>query len=210
MSTSLAWQIVVPIKDADRAKSRLQPPEGTTRGDLARAMAADTLAAVCATVPPDQVVVVTSDAGARQTAHALGARTVADPGSGLDEAVRAGLLQCALRPGPVGVLLGDLPALRPADLRAALAECARHTSAVVPDHIGTGTVLLTSTAPPLRPAFGPGSAARHAEHATTLDLHLPHLRQDVDHTGDLDAVLLLGVGPATRSALRGAGVGSAS
>lgn len=201
VSTPLTWQIVVPIKDASGAKSRLRPPAGVSRERLAEAMAADTLAAVCGTVPAEQVVVVTSDAAAREVAARLHARVLADPGDGLDAAVRAGLRLCATKPGPVAVLLGDLPALRPQDLRAALEVSARHTRAVVPDHEGTGTVLLTSTAPALRPAFGPGSAARHGEHATTVDLDLPHLRQDVDTAADLAAAERLGLGPATWSAV---------
>ncbi len=205
VSTPLPWQVVVPVKHVGTAKSRLEPPPGVRRADLAQAMARDTLASVCAAVGPGSVVVVTSDRQAQVTAHSWGARVVPDPDEGLDGAVAAGLSVCrAHRPGgPVAVLLGDVPALRPEDLTQALQECARHPRAVVPDHAGTGTVLLTTTGPALEPSYGVGSAARHGRHATRLDLDLPRLRQDVDDHADLERVVALGVGPATRAVLRG-------
>jgi 2-phospho-L-lactate guanylyltransferase len=205
VSTPLPWQVVVPVKHVGAAKSRLDPPAGVVRAYLARAMARDTLDSVCATVGPASVVVVTSDAHARLTAERWGARVVPDPGAGLDAAVSAGLGACREhRPGgPVAVLLGDVPALRPEDLTLALRECARHPRAVVPDHVGTGTVLLTTTGPALEPSYGVGSAARHSRQATLLALDLPRLRQDVDDLTDLQRVVSLGVGPATLAVLRG-------
>lgn len=215
------WRIVVPVKEAGRAKSRLAPPDPLSRPDLARSVARDTLEQVCRALRPTQVTVVTSDPQAREVAERLGASVVGDPGGGLDAAVLAGL-GAAGEPGSsphgaagsgswphgaggtevwLGVLLGDLPALTAAELMTALAECARHTRAVVPDAAGTGTVLLTSTDGPPEPAFGPGSAQRHAQGATLLDLDLPRLRRDVDTWADLSEALALGVGPATRTAL---------
>jgi 2-phospho-L-lactate guanylyltransferase len=106
----------------------------------------------------------------------------------------------------VAVLLGDLPALRPDDLLAALRAAGGHLRAVVPDVEGTGTVLLTARdGASLEPSFGPGSAARHqAAGATRLDLELPHLRTDVDDDRGLAVALALGVGPATAGVLAAA------
>lgn len=205
VSPLLRWQVVLPVKHASDAKTRLRPPTGVSRTDLARAMARDTLTAVCAVLPPDQVVVVTSDDAARDAAVRLGACVLHDPGQGLNAAVRAGLAVCRAN-DPVAVLLGDLPALLPQDLDAALQACARHTRAVVPDRAGTGTVLLTSTGgAPLEPAFGAGSATRHARTATVLELDLPRLRQDVDDAADLDRAVALGLGSATSAVLRASG-----
>ncbi|MBA2696305.1 MAG: 2-phospho-L-lactate guanylyltransferase, partial [Actinobacteria bacterium] len=191
MSAPLPWQVVLPVKHAGTAKTRLVPPAGVSRRELARAMARDTLVTVCRAQAADQVVVVTSDTVAVDLATGLGARVLPDPGQGLDAAVRVGLAAC--RPHlPVAVLLGDLPALLPADLVTALAACARHTRAVVPDHSGAGTVLLTGTDGDVEPAFGVGSAARHARAATRLDLDLPRLRQDVDDAADLQRAVALG------------------
>jgi 2-phospho-L-lactate/phosphoenolpyruvate guanylyltransferase len=203
---ALRWHLVVPVKDAGQAKSRLDTPAPLRRTDLARAVASDTVEAACTAVGADLVTVVTSDAVAAQVARDLGARVVPDPADGLNAAVAAGWEDAPDEPGHrVGwaALLGDLPALRPDDLRAALAECGRHRSAVVPDAEGTGTVLLTSTVAPPVPRFGPGSAARHAgAGAEVLPLDLPRLRRDVDLADDLRVALSLGVGRHTLLAMR--------
>jgi 2-phospho-L-lactate guanylyltransferase len=193
---------------------------------VAWAIARDCLAAVCTTLPPAHVHVVTSDQTVASYAAGLGAVVVPDPGRGLDEAVRAGARSAStaaadrgaswLHPHSRGaardrrsadglaVLLGDLPALRPDDLRSALAAAATHALAVVPDAQGTGTVLLTSLTGHLEPAFGADSAARHAAAGHhRLDLALPRLRTDVDDDRSLAQALALGVGPATLGALTG-------
>lgn len=201
------WRLVVPVKDARLAKSRLAVSSPAVRTELARAMALDTLEAAAAAVGPGSLVVVTSDGPVASTARAWGATVLADPGAGLDAAVRAGLTAGTDRadPGPRGwaVLLGDLPALRARDLRTALDHCARHAAAVVPDASGDGTTLLTSTTGPPEPRFGPGSAHRHARDATVLVLRLPRLRQDVDVAQDLTRAAALGVGRRTRQILVG-------
>lgn len=222
------WSLVVPVQHASRAKSRLDPPHPLSRPDLARAVARDTLEQICRALPPAQVTVVTSDPAATQVARDLGARVVIDPGEGLNDAVRAGLrgagsvvagkaaegtvlagkaVEGATAAGASGsrtgwaVLLGDLPALEPGELRAALAACAAYPAAVVPDADGTGTVLLVTTGNPPHPQFGPGSAARHGRTATRLELDLPGLRRDVDTASDLAAALQLGVGRHTARVL---------
>ena len=224
-----SWRLVVPVKGGAGAKSRLQPPRGVTRAALASAIARDCLTAACAALPEGRVHVVTSDDAMRSYAVRLGAAVVTDPGRGLDEAVRAGLRAAMgaaadhgarwLGPsagprrssGPVpvegvGVLLGDLPALRPSDLEEALTAAAAHPRALVPDADGTGTVLLTAVGAPLEPAFGADSAVRHAAAGhRRLDLDLPRLRTDVDDDEGLRAALALGVGPATLAVLAGPG-----
>lgn len=193
------WHLVVPVKRAVAAKTRLRPPPPLSRPEIARAVARDTLEAVCRAVPASHVTVVTSDDNAQAAARALGAVVVEDPGTGLDAAVRAGL---EAAPGPWrAVLLGDLPALTEEELVAALEACAAYPSAVVPDSQGTGTVLLTATRGRPEPSFGPGSAVRHAGSATLLPLDLPRLRRDVDTWADLGEALALGLGPHTRAAL---------
>ncbi|ANS80632.1 hypothetical protein SGUI_3236 [Serinicoccus hydrothermalis] len=207
------WRLVLPVQRAERAKTRLLAPDGVSRPELARAIALDTLDAVCRALPPERVTVVTDDAGAAGRARELGAVVVPDPGAGLDAAIGRGLEDAARRAGALegadgdlpgggwAVLLGDLPALRPEDLRAALARCGEHERAVVPDAEGQGTVLLTSTRGIPRPQFGAGSAARHAVDATLLELDLPRLRRDVDRVEDLREALRLGVGARTRALL---------
>lgn len=196
--------MVVPVKDRHLGKSRLLPPPGVSRSDLAAALARDTLVAVRAVVG-DGLLVVTSDA---RIAHDVGMPdecVLPDPGSGLDAAVQVGVAEVAgRRPhAAVAVLLGDLPALRPDDLRTALDACAAHVSAVVPDAEGTGTVLLTHRDPTLlTPSFGPGSAARHGRHAVRVEPRLPRLRRDVDDDATLQEATALGLGEWTRRLVR--------
>ena len=159
MTPPVDWHLVVPVKGGATAKSRLHPPPGVGREDLALALATDCLTACCAGMPSGRVLVVTSDERVREVARALGAEVVADPGAGLDAAVLAGRDAVVARSprAAVAVLLGDVPSLRPADLRAALPAAAEHPRAVVPDASGTGTVLLTTlTGADLAPSFGDG------------------------------------------------------
>jgi 2-phospho-L-lactate guanylyltransferase len=117
----------------------------------------------------------------------------------------------AAPPGrPTAVLLGDLPALRPADLSAGLRATARTLAArpqapmaAVPDAEGSGTVLLAArTAAALDPAFGPSSLAEHRRRgAAVVELDDDRLRHDVDTPADLRVALALGVGPRTASQL---------
>ena len=209
MSARADWHLVVPVKGGAAAKSRLHPPTGVAREDLALALASDCLTACSAGMPGGRLLVVTSDQRAAEVAHHAGAGVVPDPGGGLNAAVDAGLgtvVSAAGLQAPVAVLLGDLPALRAADLTTALGAAAAYPLAVVPDAAGGGTVLLTALeAHRLVPRFGAGSAARHeAGGHRRLDLDLARLRTDVDDDTSLAAAVRLGVGAATTAVLDGA------
>jgi 2-phospho-L-lactate guanylyltransferase len=192
--------VVVPVKGGRGAKSRLRAPDGVDRRDLARALALDSVAAAAHAVGAAHVVVVTSDPVVGQAVRQLGTRTLSDPGQGLNEAVRAGV---RLIDGPTAVLLGDVPALRPEDLRAVLTGAAAYERWFVPDTEGTGTVLLGARdAESVEPQFGSGSAARHeAAGHTRLEVDVERLRRDVDDEASLGEVLRLGVGPNTAGLL---------
>ncbi|QHT55338.1 2-phospho-L-lactate guanylyltransferase [Cellulomonas sp. H30R-01] len=190
------WWVVVPVKDADRGKSRLADVLGPgERGRFVRSMALDTLAAAASAELVAGVVLVTPDRVLASWAQRGGAVVVDEPsGGGLDEAVRAGeaVVRARTPDAPVAALLGDLPGLRPADLDTALHLAAAHPRAHVPDAAGTGTTLLTAVAgTTLRPAFGAGSSARHtAAGHVVLDLPVDSsLRHDVDEPADLDTLV---------------------
>jgi len=212
-AAGLRWTLVVPVKDARLGKTRLaEHLDDPGRIALVRAMAADTLAAAGATAKVDRLVVVTGDPEVARLAPAtVGARVdvVAETSPrGLDAAVRTGLDRArALDPGNgVGVLLGDLPALRPDDLAAALDAAAAHVRSFVPDADGTGTTLLLALpGVTVDPCFGPGSARAHADRGhVQLDVPVGStVRRDVDVREDLRAVRLLGPGPRTREVLDG-------
>lgn len=194
-----SWTVVVPVKDLGSAKSRLDAPSGRARAELALAFARDTLAAVLASARVAGVVLVTSEPRMVEVVPD-GVRVVPDPGRGLVAALSAGA--GAVEGGPVALLLGDLPALRPGELDAALTAAADHERAMVPDAEGTGTTLLTAARADLvRPAFGPGSRAAHEGAGHRILEAGPGLRRDVDTADDLAAAVRLGVGPATAAAL---------
>jgi len=186
---------VIPVKPIAFGKSRLGlGPE------LARAIALDTVAAVVACEAVGRVIVVTADAGFRPADVEIVAETAP---VGIDAAVRAGAALAANRPR--AALLGDLPALRPADLAEALALAAAHPRAFVADQEGLGTTLVTAAAGvPLTSAFGSDSARKHRE-LGLVALTVPAgstVAADVDTVEQLARAAALGLGPATRAVMK--------
>ena len=200
------WSLVVPAKRLGAAKTRLRPltggpADGGLHAELVLALLADTVAAARACPAVVDVVVVTDDECAAATVRGLGARTVPDePDRGLNPALAHGAAAAAT--GAVAALSSDLPALRPAELAAALAAASTAPRCFVADAAGTGTTLLTAAGVPLDPRFGGGSAAAHAAAgAVALAGDWPGLRRDVDTAGDLADAVALGVGTATAALL---------
>lgn len=213
----VAVDLVVPVKELRRAKSRLAPAVAGLPGDdadrerahraLALALARDTLAAARSARRVGRLVVVTAEPAERLGPAGEPREVVHDEGEGLNAAVRLGAAHLR-RTGAraVAALQADLPALRPEELDDALARAdALFTggagAAVVADHAGTGTTLLVAApGAVLRPRFGPGSAGAHtAGGAIALDGDWPGLRGDVDTVADLARARALGTGPATRA-----------
>lgn len=200
-----AWTVVVPVKRRQDAKSRLAASGdgagelASAREGLAVAFALDTLAAVRAASSVARLVLVTSEPRVGDAVREHHDVTVLpDPGGGLNAALRAGV---RVSGSPAAILLGDLPALRPTELDAALAAARDVRLGVVTDADGTGTTLLTSLdARGLEPRFGPGSAAAHraAGHVVLDDAAGPGLRRDVDRPADLGIASALGLGARTR------------
>jgi 2-phospho-L-lactate guanylyltransferase len=195
------WSIVVPAKRLALAKTRLRPltdgTPGVEHSDLVLALLADTVATAIACPEVSDVVVVTDDPAAAGVVRDLGARTVADePDRGLNPALEHGARNTT---GPaVAALASDLPALRPAELAAALRAAETAPRCFVADAEGTGTTLLTAVGAPLGPRFGAGSARRHAASgAVALTGSWPGLIRDVDTAADLRVALVLGTGPRT-------------
>src|SRR5690242_10697956 len=77
-SARFSWTVLLPVKVLARAKSRLAVLAGDRRGELALALASDTVAAVLACPEVARVVVVTSDPEAGPLLAALGAVVVPD------------------------------------------------------------------------------------------------------------------------------------
>jgi 2-phospho-L-lactate guanylyltransferase len=221
---TLTWSLVIPVKVLARAKSRLTGLAGQNRSDFALAMAADTIAAAVQAEHVAAVLVVSDDPEVAGIAAGLGALVLPDtPMAGLNEALAHGAAYSEDRwpeRGRAG-LAGDLPALKPGELTAALVAVARVGAAFVPDTEGTGTTLYA--APPgarFSPQFGPASRDRHLAggaveittgETTTGEIgtapfsaarigtsELAGLRRDVDTIDDLRAAAKIGLGPRTR------------
>jgi 2-phospho-L-lactate guanylyltransferase len=204
----VSWVVVIPAKPLATAKSRLADAAGSRRADLALAMLLDSVEATLLAQHVVAVLVVTDDDLIAAAASELGAVVVPDvPGEGLNAAFRYGIEVAAARhPGAgMALLAGDLPALRPAELSAALVATASSPGVVVvADHEGVGTTMLAArSAAQLRPAFGVASFARHrALGAIALeDGDLDSVRLDVDNAAALHAAISLGVGPRTAAAI---------
>lgn len=198
------WRLIVPVKGQLIAKSRLHPPAGVARADLAHAFALDTIAAALAALPPAHLVVVTCDEPTAAFVREGGGIVIADDDSGLNAAIRLGIryVEHVIGPGPTAVLLGDIPTLRARDLTGALSLSAAHSKAMVPDASGTGTVMISALSSlDLRPRFGPHSAREHSRDCVRLDLNLPALRTDVDDDQSLRAAIAMGVGRHTAAVL---------
>lgn len=219
------WILVVPVKDARRGKTRLaEALEPSARAALVRAMALDTIEAVLACPRVARVVVVTGDGEVAAAAGRLArVRVLPEPAAGTDDrpggwaalnrAVAAGV-DAARGEAPtahIGVLLGDLPGLDPAELDTALALAEGHPRGVLPDADGTGTTLLTvAPGERLSPRFGGGSAVAHRSLGhVSLDLPTAStLRHDVDVPADLAEALAHGMAGRTGALLRRLGLDS--
>ena len=198
------WTLVIPVKQAALAKSRLTV-SGVDKVALARAFALDTVEAAAACGRVTQVIVVTSD---EQTAKALASiariTVINDTARDLRGAIELGLASVG-DTKPRGVLLGDLPALRPSQLSDALAQATTVARAFVPDADGTGTSLATARPGALLPClFGPHSAAAHRA-ALFVEVILPSssgLRRDVDTAEHLKVARRLGLGCHTAAIVK--------
>lgn len=201
--------MLIAVKALPAAKSRLLPAtlDAASHRTLVEAMRTDTLTAALGTPVVARVVLIadSSEICDRWTIPA-GVRVVVQHSAGLNGALRDGAQFAADRWPDDGIaaLVGDLPALRADELGSALLAASELGNAFVADAAGTGTTMLTAApGSELRPGFGPGSAARHARHATALDT-AAGLRTDVDTAEDLAAATALGLGPNTADALAAA------
>ncbi|ROS28055.1 2-phospho-L-lactate guanylyltransferase [Cellulomonas sp. PhB150] len=226
-SAAARWVVVVPVKVATAGKTRLSGVlDDRVRAALVRAMALDTVDAALAASRVGHVLVVTADPELRAAAGRFGVvdepglggegprAPAASPDSGraasavspLDAAVLAGVAAARSRvPGAaVAMLLGDLPALRPDDLDAALDLAAAVPLGYVADAEGTGTTMLTAARGETpQPRFGAGSAAAHGS-VGHVPLAVPgssSLRRDVDLPADLEEIARLELGVRTAALL---------
>ena len=147
-SARFSWTVLLPVKVLARAKSRLAALAGDRRGELALALASDTVCAVLACEEVARVIVVTSDPVAGPLLATLGAVVVPDEPSDLTAGLGAHrtLASADIRADAGGVL-GDL------GVQDALNAALRHGAAVAARRWpGTGLAALTADLPAVSPA----------------------------------------------------------
>lgn len=216
----MSWVAIVPVKGsagAEEPKTRLG--DHPDRARLADAFALDTVAALLAAPSIARVCVVTADEVVAARMLQLGAVVIPEDSGRAARQAAAHTARNA-RPDPlnwaivqgmdaareawpalnIAVVTGDLPALKIADVEAALTLAADHERSMVPDREGAGTTTLLALAGvPFVPRFGLGSRAAHesAGHVP-LDIHSnASIRRDVDTVDNLADALHLGVGAHT-------------
>lgn len=194
------WALV-PVKRFDQGKSRLgELLDGAARAALARSMfdrvVGQVLGGLVASGELAGTLVVTDGDDVAERARARGAEVSLSAGVGpnrrlgiiVDEALA---LLTARGAEAALVIMGDLPALGPDDVRALAALLAGHDLVLAPDAAGTGTNALALRLPPRMPTRfrGGESLADHVADARAAGLRLamcerPGLRFDVDQPED--------------------------
>ena len=214
--STVAWTVVIPVKGAPAAKSRLGPAvPDDARAVLARAFALDTIAAALAAASVARVIVVGDDpslAGAgrvraRAAVARRGCRSAPDAGAtrGLISAIgRASTRPAPRRRSPSPCCSATCPrcAPRSSTRRSRRPRGIRSPSCATPT--ARARTLATAAAEvPFEPRFGPDSAARHvaAGFAELAASDLPGLTRDVDTVDGLETVLHHGVGDHTAEAV---------
>ena len=187
---------ILPVKDLDAAKARLAPDfDGAERREIADALLDDALA-LCLSADFLDWWIVSNDDEVVKRAATAGLKSVVEPGTGLNDAIAAGVGEAA-RAGAesVTVLPCDVPLAYKGDLVDLLDTGATSDIVLVPSGDDGGTNALYLSPPDLiEPAFGPGSLQRHIALAERKGyrcsiLALPRLALDIDTPADVDAFL---------------------
>lgn len=208
MSSASDIGVIIAVKKLSAAKTRLTPVlSAGIRERVVLAMLTDTIAAVRGVSAITSVTVVTPDTTAVSQVRQLGAEVLHDPTPGghpdpLNNAIREAWRSIVTRTANVLVLQGDLPALTPEEVNAALTQARKNSRSFVADRHDAGTSALFAFGRPPDPRFGPDSARRHRDSgAVELTGTWPGLRCDIDTPDDLLAARLVGLGAATSAAV---------
>ena len=185
---------LVPLRALDGAKSRLgEVLDPEERHDLVVRLLERTVAAAMAAPAVDEVIVVSQDPEVRALAAALGARSIAQAGAGLNAALDEARADAVSRGAEsVLVLPADLPRVDGPAVEAIAAAAGIDTRVVVlvPDRLGRGTnALLLRPADVITFAFGGDSRAAHAGAAEAAGVRFVELESplalDLDTPDDL-------------------------
>lgn len=198
---------VLPVKALDRAKERLSTHlEAADRRRVAEALFEDALD-LCASVDFLEWWVVSDGTEVLERADARGFHTVADPGGGLNAALRTAITSIVTAGADsVTIIPSDAPLAFRGDLVDLLDTGATSDIVVVPSEKDGGTNGLFLSPPDLfEPNFGEGSLRKHlaiaerAAHRCSL-LSLPRLALDIDTIEDVRDYLAKPKHAASRTA----------
>ena len=196
----MTWALV-PAKAFDRGKSRLAPAlPDPAREAFVQRLFEHVLATIIASRAANGILVSTDSPAVAEAARKHRAFVRLDPPgvASLAGVVDGGLIELAARGARAAlVLMADLPAIQPADVRAVVALLADHQVVLVPAADGLHTNALALSPPTcLRTAFGRSDsfeahlAAARAACLRPAILENPRLAFDVD--GPEDHARLLG------------------
>jgi 2-phospho-L-lactate/phosphoenolpyruvate guanylyltransferase len=185
---------VIPIKTASQCKQRLASVlDARSRQQLVRFMLDRVVRAVAGTAVIDAIFLVTNDL----SMVPRGAERIADPGTGLNDALTAAATQLMGQTDAMLVLPADIPLISSDDVTE-LVQLARSNQladskqmVIVPDVLRLGTNALLLAPPALVvPRFGRGSL--HAHLRAALDVGVrpavhesANIARDVDEPRDL-------------------------
>ena len=203
-------EIVIPIKDLSSVKQRLSDVlSASQRAALVMAMLEDVLGRVTE-LDHGRVWVISSDEHALDMARLFGAVPLQEIRStGYNEAIIT-WIRALPDDGNVAVIPGDVPLADETELQQLVMptpDVASHIR-IAPAHNFEGTNgLFLSSKRLIRPAFGPGSFARHFKLARSVSigpevLDAPRIAHDVDTPDDLQFLIQQNPQGATGEFLR--------
>ena len=192
-------QAIVPVRGLPHGKARLARLLSVDqRNRLVRAMLSDVIRALQAAARVDAVTIISRDTAARRIADQLGVGFLQQRAKqgGLNEALASAQEHYATAAALL-IVPADLPLIRPADIDALVAAAPEPPSvALAPAEDGGTNGLCLRPPAVIAPAFGEGSAARHAAAAGAAGAAFRSLRSerwalDVDWPEDLARLLTL-------------------
>jgi 2-phospho-L-lactate guanylyltransferase len=197
----VSLRIIVPHRGLEAAKTRLAPSLSPDERMFLASQLLQRVLKVCREVT-DDVVVISPSRALREIVEPSGARLVVQRGMGLNEGLEQARFDAVVEDiGTLVVLHGDLPNLRPDDVRVlidALPADGGPGVAIAPDRAGTGTNGLVLRPPDvIRFRFGPGSFAKHVAEVQAAGVPLVAVNRaglafDLDTPEDLARWLELG------------------
>jgi 2-phospho-L-lactate guanylyltransferase len=200
---------LLPVKELAVAKQRLASAfSDEHRIQVSRALLQDALD-LCGKTPFLHWYVITGDAEVAAEARSRDLDVVEDPGSGLNDALAAGIATAkAAGAKTITILPSDVPLATADDVRDLFDTGATSDIALVPSHSDGGTnALFLSPPDALTPRFGPASLTAHLKEGEAGGLRcsilgLERLALDVDTPEDARALVEIGGESRTVEILR--------